>query len=333
MLIRGPASVLSFPAFRQRFPWIGGDLQTLRSALRGGPGVAPDATATIRMSFPSSDGSDDVLQGALNSPAHPRDKPLIVLIHGLTGSENSTHMIVAAQEFLSRGHAVLRLNQRGAGPSRATCQGHYHAGRSDDLAGVIGQLPEVLTRYGVCLLAVSLGGNMLLKFLAEYPRFSQVKAAVAVCPPISLKAAQLRIMARRNTIYHRHLLNRMKREIQGSELIKERADEFLRRLTTVFDFDDQVVAPGNGFADASDYYRRCSALDLLEAVDTPTLIIHPADDPWVPVDPLLARIQSGSPAPNLSVLVPAHGGHVGSHGRGSDVPWYIACAALFFDRA
>jgi uncharacterized protein len=331
--VRGPATAIPFPPFHQRFPWIGPDLQTLRNTLRGHAGLPPETTE--RLDFACLDGTGDVLLGALNRPNEPSEKPLVVLIHGLTGSQDSSHILVAARYFLTQGHAVLRLNQRGAGPSRATCKGHYHAGRSDDLGSVISQLPEALTRQGICLMGVSLGANVLLKFLAEYPRFAQVKAAVAVCPPIDLKAAQMRIMERRNSIYHHHLLKLMKEGIQGSDLISKNRDDILQKIDSVYAFDDLIVAPGNGFADAHDYYRRCSSLDLLEAIDTPTLIIHPADDPWVPVDPLLERLAgpTQTPSPHLSILCPENGGHIGGHGRGSPVPWHNMCAEMFFSRA
>ncbi len=332
MIIHGPASSIAFPAFRQRFPWIGADLQTLRNTLRG-PGVDLSASPMQRLRFPSLDGSGDVLLGALNRPNVDLGKPLVVLVHGLAGSEDSSHVVMAAHYFLSLGHPVLRLNQRGAGPSRETCKGHYHAGRSDDLGGAISQLPESLTRHGIYLMGLSLGGNVLLKFLAEYPRFAQVKAAVAVSPPVDLKAAQVRIRDGRNKVYHNYLLKRMKLGIQGSDLITENEIHNLDKIASVYDFDDQIVAPGNGFADAEDYYSSSSAIDLLEAIDTPTLIIHPADDPWVPVDALLQRVvQSGlSAKSHLSILCPAHGGHIGGHGADSRVPWHNICAGVFFD--
>ncbi|MSQ86692.1 MAG: alpha/beta fold hydrolase [Alphaproteobacteria bacterium] len=330
MIINGPASSLPFPPFRQRFPWIGADLQTLRNTIRG-TGVDLSGYTTERIRFPCMDGSRDVLLAALNRPTSPMEKPLVLLIHGLSGSEDSTHIIMAAHYFLSCGYAVLRLNQRGAGPSRETCKGYYHAGRSDDLGGVISQLSDGLTRHGVCLMGISLGGNVLLKCLAEHPRFAHVKAAVAVSPPIDLKAAQLRIMEPRNGKYQSYLLKRMKEGIQSSDLMDDICIESLAKIDTVYAFDDQIVAPANGFADAPDYYRSSSALELLDAIDTPTLIIHPADDPWVPVDPLLKRVvQPKATSKHMSVLCPEHGGHIGGHGRGSSVPWHNLCAEIFF---
>ena len=334
MIVRGPASSLTFPPFRQRFPWIGADLQTLRNTLRG-PGSDLSGFAAQRMRFTCLDGSGDVLLGILNRPHLETNKALIVLIHGLTGSEDSSHIIASAHYFLGLGHPVLRLNQRGAGPSSETCKGYYHAGRSEDLACAVSQLSEPLTRNGVCLMAVSLGANVLLKFLAEYPRFAHVKAAVAVSPPVDLKSAQLRIMNQRNRYYHQYLLNRMRLGVQNTDFIKENKIINLDKITTVYDFDDQIVAPANGFSGAADYYQNCSSLDLLDRIDTPTLIIHPADDPWVPVDPLLTKFSEGGtePSAHVSLLSPENGGHIGGHGKGSSVPWHNLCAKQFFNLA
>ena len=75
-----------------------------------------------RLHLPLSDGSGDRL-AALLSRAARNDRPLIVLLHGLTGCETSMNMARAAAYHLTQGYSVLRLNLRGAGPSRASCRG------------------------------------------------------------------------------------------------------------------------------------------------------------------------------------------------------------------
>ena len=77
------------------------------------------------------DGSDDVLMATLNRPRSDKASCFaVVLIHGLTGCEASTYMQASARHLLERGHPVLRLNLRGAGPSRLRCRLQYHAGRT-----------------------------------------------------------------------------------------------------------------------------------------------------------------------------------------------------------
>ena len=53
--------------------------------------------------------------------------------------------LVWARYLLDQGSRVLRLNLRGAGPSRAVCGQHYYAGRSQDFRTLLSVLPKELT--------------------------------------------------------------------------------------------------------------------------------------------------------------------------------------------
>ena len=62
----------------------------------------------------------------------------------------------------------------------------------------------------------------------------------------------------------------------------------------------------------------------------PTLVIHAQDDPWIPGDAY--RAFDWSRAPDVTPLLPASGGHVGFHGRGSRLRWHDRCTSAFFAR-
>ena len=113
------------PPFRPRFPWWGGDLQTIANRLRSvSTSLAPHKTERLRFLLP--DGTGDTLLASLDRPATPRPgAPLAILIHGLTGAEDSLYLFTLARLLLDRGGCVLRLNLRGAGPSRSVCGQHY----------------------------------------------------------------------------------------------------------------------------------------------------------------------------------------------------------------
>jgi predicted alpha/beta-fold hydrolase len=160
------------------------------------------------------------------------------------------------------------LNWRGAGPSTGKTQAFYHAGRSDDLTAVIGSMSGALAANGVAAVGYSMGANVLLKYLAERGGLSHLRAAVAVSPPIDLRAAQQRIAVRRNRRYHHYLLERMRSERPCPDDVK-----------SILDFDNRVVAPSNGFRDAGSW-RSAQRSRSARSARHPR---HPRrDDPWIP---------------------------------------------------
>ena len=318
-----------FPPFRPRPPWWGGDLQTLRNVLaREWADLAGHPAE--RVMLPLGDGSGDTLVATRHTPSGgDADRPLVVLIHGLTGGEDSTYMRASARHLLDHGYAVVRLNLRGAGPSRPLCRAQYHAGRTGDLADALAGLdvpPE-----GLVLMGYSLGANMLLKFLAERGTAFPVRAAVAVSAPIDLAATARRLMAPRNRPYHAYLLARMKAEAAaGPEGATPALRAALATARTVYDFDELVVAPANGFRSADHYYQENGATRFLERIGVPTLVIHARDDPWIPVAAYDAV--DWRHHPSLIGLLAPSGGHVGFHGAGAATAWHDRCAAIWFDR-
>jgi predicted alpha/beta-fold hydrolase len=317
-----------FPPFRARWPWIGGDLQTLRNTLHHrAPDFAPYPAQ--RLLLPMRDGSGDCLYALLNLPTHDQHKPLVVLVHGLTGSEDSRNIMTSAAYHLSRGYPVMRLNLRNAGPGRGKCRGHYHAGRSSDIRDALAELPPGLSSRGIFLIGVSLGGNAVLKFLGEQRGTENVRAAASVCAPIDLKMAQMRIAAPRNAIYERHLLASMRSDARLFGI--DDIENVLANVRSVYDFDDLIVAPNNGYANAEDYYRRSSAAQFLDSITVPTLLVHPRNDPWVPARMYLER--TWKPDGPLTLLMPPGGGHVGFHAADDRQPWHDRCIGMFFATA
>jgi predicted alpha/beta-fold hydrolase len=316
--------------FRPRAPWWGADLQTMRNALSPlRPSLA--AFRSERLRLPMADGMGDVLVASLSHPSAAAARPLVILIHGLAGCEDSVYMLASARFWLGRGHAVLRLNLRGAGASRPTCRDQYHAGRTEDLRRALAGLDGALMANGVVLVGYSLGGNMLLKYLGEEGARARCLAAVSVSAPIDLAATSAAFHRPRNRIYLHYLLSRMKAEslAPGAMLnLEERAR--IKAARSVREFDDRFVAPRNGFAGADDYYARCAALPFLAGIGVPTLIVHALDDPWISAEAYLCYRWRANP--HLEPLFAMRGGHVGFHGAGSAVPWHDRAAGAFLDR-
>ena len=314
-----PFAHLRIPAFRSRAPWWGGDLQTMRNQF-----VAPTKllnSRSQRFEFPLAHGGNDRMSGMLDYPDGYAGGPLVILIHGLTGCEESAYVLESARFHLAKGRRVLRLNLRGAGPSRSTCGGYYFAGCTEDIRAVIDGLATEVKADGIIAIGFSLGGNILLNSLAQPWAQHVFLAAATVCAPIRPAQAARRIMEPRNWVYHRFLLQRMKQDTLSPHALLDDAErQAITSCRSIYEFDDRFTAPRNGYADADDYYRRTAGADFVPDLPTPTLLIHAADDPWIPVQPYHElRKQALRQA---KVIISQGGGHVGFHNRDLDGTWH-----------
>ena len=237
--------------------------------------------------------------------------PCVALFHGLEGSSRSHY----ARRLM---HAVERRGWHGVVVHLRGCSGEpnrlpraYHSGDSQEIDWVLRRLHA--RGYPALFAAgVSLGGNALLKWLAEQGDLASgiVNAAAAVSAPLDLAAANTALSSGFNLVYARHFL----RTLIPAALAKER--QFpgridvgrVRAARTLRDFDDAATAPLHGFNGADDYYARSSAGPLLGAVQTPTLLLNAANDPFLPQ---AALPQRASMSAVVSFEMPQHGGHVG----------------------
>src|SRR5579884_1392684 len=291
-----PGTLTEFPPFRERAPWFGGDLQTLRNVLCRAPADLP---LRERLRLPVSGG--DQLAARLDRPAQPTARPLIVLVHGLAGSEASRNVIASARYLVSQGWQVLHT------------------------------LPPAYSRNGIVLAGHSLGGNLILKFMGEGGHRLPVLAAVSISAPIDLAAICERMMMRRNLAYHRYMLNAIKREAlaPGADLTAaERAA--IAAARNVYEFDEHFIAPRFGYRNALDYYQSNSAKHFLAGATAPVLILHALDDPWIPA-PCYTAI-SWEQLPLIEAVLTPRGGHLGFHGQESFIPWHDRVTAWWLAR-
>ena len=312
-----------FPRFSARAPWWGSHLQTVRNMVLLRTRWKRYALDGERVELATRDG--DRLTGLLNRATG--DRPLAVLVHGLTGCAGSTYMIEAARHLLGLGYSVLRLNMRGAGDSAPLCRQRYHAGRGEDIADALAALDSRLLARGVVLTGYSLGGNILINFLARHARNFYVRAAATVSAPIDLAEASVRMLQPVNRPYSDYLLRRMKSDWSGAEM-GEGEYRALAEVGNIFEFDDRLVAAQNGFDGARGYYAKCSGKRFLHEIETPVLLIHAANDPWIPARTYTSYDWQKNP--RLTPLLPPGGGHLGFHAAGSRTTWHDHCIAAFF---
>ena len=126
----------------------------------------------------------------------------------------------------------------------------------------------------------------------------------------SLNRAAWRLQQGFSRIYQRFLLNKLRRSYRAKQPshTMPASPERLDALDTFRKFDNEVTAPLHGFRDVDDYYGRSSSRQYLQAITTPTLILHAADDPFVPGDAIPTDSELGS---GVTLELSRHGGHVG----------------------
>lgn len=267
--------------------------------------------------------------------------PLVILLHGLTGSSASPYILGLQQALLRQGFASVAMNFRGCSgePNRlARC---YHSDDSEDLDHLYHQLRRRYPTRPLSVVGFSLGGNVLLKWLGETTQPLQLFAAAAVSVPLVLSECASRLDRGFSRLYRNHLLAELKDYVanklaylqqQGFEVEAEKLRRLgdLSSIRSFWEYDDRVVAPLHGYADVHDYYRRASSRPYLPYIRVPTLVIQAADDPFMTAAVLPAADEL---SPSTRLLLLPKGGHVGfidQHRRPQSRYWLDHCIPAFF---
>ncbi|MCO6415678.1 alpha/beta fold hydrolase [Siccirubricoccus sp. KC 17139] len=293
--------------FRARPPWLGGTLQTLRALRYPIPAALP---AGHRLWLPLGDG--DALAAMLHAPEAAAHRPLILLVHGLTGTEDDPYLREAAQGLLRRGFPVLRLNLRGSAFSQPRSTSHYHLGRSEDLAVALRALPAALVRHGVVVAGWSLGGSLSLLLLDRHlsePGMPELLGVAALCPPLEPALAHAAIDA--NWLLGRALLAMYRREVLAvpAKDLPEPLRDAARTARCLTEFEAEVTAPRFGYPSYAVFCELNRPASVLPRLRRPALLLMAADDPLVPVDSLAGVDWRACPA--VLKLVVRGGGHCG----------------------
>jgi hypothetical protein len=252
-------------------------------------------------------------------PGKREDSPLLFLMHGLEGSAESHYLIGMSKKAYARGFHTVRVNTRNCGGTEHLTPTLYCAGLSQDVAAIVSHFRERLGLTEVYAAAVSLGANILLKYLGEQGEEGRngLRGVAVLSPPIDLAAGVRKMEEPQNWIYQRYfvgkLIERMRRK---TALFPDLGDmNRIAKVRTIHEFDDVVTAPHFGFGSADNYYRLASSGPLLRNIRVPTLIIQAQDDPLVPFESF--RNPGIESNPWLRLLTPTHGGHTGFLGSRS----------------
>ncbi|HEY0758986.1 MAG TPA: alpha/beta fold hydrolase [Acidisarcina sp.] len=259
----------------------------------------------------------------------PGSRPTMLLLHGLEGSSSSQYVLGNAAGAWAAGWNVVRMNMRSCGGGEERSPSLYHSGRSEDVRRVVAELAGEYSLEAVALVGYSMGGNMVLKLAGELGgeagTLPALKAVVGVSPLMDLSASSDALHEPANRVYERRFLRAMLRRFERKAEIfpavyrEPRPD--LRKIRTMRDFDEQIVARYSGFEGAEDYYTQVSSSRVADRIAAPTLILHALDDPFIRMRPETRLKLLGNP--QVTLVETRHGGHCAflSGERGNERYW------------
>ena len=265
-----------------------------------------------RMDTPDGDFLD-LDWASLDGRAGPGDgAPYVVVVHGLEGSAESAYVKETCRALWDRGIRSVAMNFRSCGGEPNRLPRFYHAGDTGDVAFVLELLAARWPGVPLGAVGFSLGANVLLKYLGERGPESRIRAAAAISIPFDLGAGADKLASSVTGRFYTGVFIRSLRAKyrQKRALIGDACDDArVLSARTFREWDDAATARLHGFRDVDDYYGSSSSKGFLGRIRVPTLLVHAADDPFVPPEAIPHDTIRANPA--LHAAIVAHGGHVG----------------------
>lgn len=240
-------------------------------------------------------------------------KKLVICSHGLEGSTRQHYILGMTKEFNARGWDVLGWNFRGCSgePNRAIRD--YNGGCTEDLKCVIDHACKTKLYKKISLIGFSLGGNITLKFLADYRDElpSQLQRACVFSVPCDLYACARNLSHGLNRIYLNRFMATLKAKTAGKAKLYPGvfSNINLEKIQDFIDFDNYVTAPLCGYKDAVHYYLECSSKYSIAKIELPTLIVNALNDPFL--HPACFPHEECQKSSNVILERPYDGGHQG----------------------
>ena len=239
-----------------------------------------------------------VLRVKLN--LHKSPTPLIVLIHGWLGCDESSYMLSTGGCLWREGFATARINLRDHGDTSHLNEALYHSARTDEVVALIENLRSRHGVPGCALVGFSLGGNFALRVARDI-----ALPTLGICPAIN-PAETLRQIddGPGSTVYRGYFLRKWQRALVAKATAFPDRYDFSRAYTlrSVSALTDYFVRHHSEFRDTQSYFDAYDLTDkALDGVQATILIA--ADDPIIP------RAAFRKLPSSLSIVETPTGGH------------------------
>ncbi|XP_030638044.1 phospholipase ABHD3-like [Chanos chanos] len=304
------------PVVSERFrptPWCwGGRVQTLvRVLIKSSPAVTY-RNELIR----TQDGGQVCLDWVDNSESaeYPDclTRPTVLILPGLTGNSRQTYVLHAVSQAMRRGYRCVVFNNRGFGGEELLTPLTFCAADTSDLERVIQHVRQVYPQAPLVGTGVSLGGMLLLNYLARRGKESGLLAGLAMSVSWDTFESSASLEQPINKLlFNRHLTSNLCRAIKKHRRILETVVDVdhVLKARTIREFDERYTSVMFGYKSCVDYYQAASPGYKLPHTAVPVLCLNAADDPFSPKHAIPVALAKR--LPNVALLVTAHGGHIG----------------------
>ncbi|XP_034197201.1 embryogenesis-associated protein EMB8 isoform X2 [Prunus dulcis] len=187
----------------------------------------------------------------------------------------------------------------------------YNAGWTEDLRTVVSNLHDEYPNAPLFLVGLSVGANILVKYLGEDGDKVPVAGAVAICSPWDLLIGD-RFIGRRllQKFYDKALTTGLLgyAQLHQPRFFRLANWEGIKKSRSIRDFDQHATCIVGKFETVDTYYRRCTSANYVGNVSVPLLCISALDDPVctreaIPWEECRANI-------NIVLATTKHGGHL-----------------------
>ncbi len=241
----------------------------------------------------------------------PASAPVLVLFHGLEGCSRSHYALAIMRAAADRGWRALVAHFRGCSGEPNRLPRAYHSGDVDEGDWILRRVRERYPEARLHAVGVSLGGNMLAKWLGERGTDATfVTAAASIGSPLDLTAGGAALSRGFNMLYTKLFLATLKDKALAkiARFPDVASAAAIRAGRDLYDFDNAYTAPVHGFRNTDDYWARASGKPWLLAVEVPHLVLNARNDPFVPAASLP---QQHEVSRHVQLEQTEEGGHIG----------------------